>query len=144
MSLKRPLTKAEWQFVGGLAVLIGCACAPSRPTPLDFSGSWAGTTSQGRPITYTVSPDLRITALTVEYAFGNCLGDFTLSPNVALLNTSGTAAAVVNYPPSGPATQGRASVNFLFRSITSADGTLQFVAFPTCGNANATWTATKR
>src|SRR6266566_47373 len=102
MRFARALTKAEWRFAGGMAILIGCACAPPRPTPLNFAGDWAGTTSQGRAITFTVSSDLIITRLSVDYAFGGCTGSLTVSPNVALLNTSGAAAAVVTYTATGP------------------------------------------
>jgi hypothetical protein len=144
MRLTRRLTKTEWQLAGGLAVLVGCACAPSRPTPLDFSGEWAGTTSQARPIAFTVSPDLRITAVTVDYSFNGCAGSLTIPSNVALLNTAATADAVVSYAPNGPTGPSRTTVHFLFPSIASASGTLEFMDYSTCGSSNATWTANKR
>jgi hypothetical protein len=144
MRLARRLTKAEWQFAGGLAVLIGCACSPSRPAPLNFSGDWTGTTSQGRPIAFTVSADLTITRLSVDYAFGTCSGNVTVSPNVALTNTSGTAVALVAYAPNGPGGPNRAVVRFLFPSIAEASGSAEFSDIATCGNSTATWTATKR
>jgi hypothetical protein len=144
MRFARALTKAEWRFAGGMAILIGCACAPPRPTPLDFAGDWAGTTSQGRAITFTVSSDLVITRLSVDYAFGECTGGFSLSPNVALLNTSGAAAAVVTYTTTGPTGPNRAVVRFLFPSFATANGTVDFADFSTCGSSTATWTAGKR
>jgi hypothetical protein len=145
MQLARALTRAEWQFAGGIAILIGCACAPSpRPTPLNFSGDWAATTSQGRRMTFTVSPDLSITALTIEYSFGGCSGSLSFSPNVPLTNTPGTAVALVTYAPNGPSGPGRAVVNFVFPSVISANGTVQFAAFPDCGSSSATWEAVKR
>src|SRR5262245_47893289 len=116
MRFARRLTKAEWQLVGGMAALIGCACTPARPSPLDFSGSWAGTTSQGRPITFTVSSDLKVTALSLDYAFGACTGSVTLSPNAALLNTNGTASALATDTPFGLSGPNRTIVNFLFPS----------------------------
>jgi hypothetical protein len=142
MTLRRKLSKSEWQFVGGMAILIGCACAPSRPTPLNFAGDWSGTTSQGRKIAFTVSPDLRITVVSVDYSFGGCTGNVTASPNVALTNTSATAAAVVTFT-SGPAVPSRTTVNFLFPSITRASGSVEFADFGTCGSTSASWTATK-
>jgi hypothetical protein len=138
------MTRTDWQFAAGMAVLIGCACAPSRPTPLDFSGAWAGTTSQGLPITFTVSPDLRVTALTVDYSFGGCSSSLTLSPDAALTNTSATAATVVDYAPNGPTGPSRTVVHFLFPSISSANGTVEFHDYPACGSSNANWTASKR
>ena len=142
---RRPLTRVQWQLAAGLAILIWCACAPpSRPTPLDFSGEWAGTTSQGRPIAFTVSQDLRITAVTVEYAFASCSGTLTIPANAPLLNTSGTATAVVKDPPGGPAGPVASDVRFLFPSITRSNGTIMLAAGPGCGGATATWTASKR
>jgi hypothetical protein len=144
MRLTRRLTKQEWQFVGGMAVLIGCACSPARPTPLDFSGEWAGTTSQARPITFTVSPDLKVTRLSVDYAFETCSGNVSVSPNIALTNTTGTAAALVAYTPNGPTGPNRTTVRFLFPSIVSANGSAEFNGFAPCGNTIATWTAIRR
>jgi len=142
--IQRPLTRLEWQFAAGMAILIWCACAPSRPTPLDFSGNWSGTTSQGRAIGFTVTPDLRVTGVTVEYAFGGCSATVDIPGAAPLFNTSATADAVISYVPSGLNGPNRIVVNFLFPSITNANGTIQFINVSTCGNANATWTATKR
>jgi hypothetical protein len=137
----RALTRVEWQLAAGLAILIWCACAPpARPTPIDFSGAWAGTTSQGRPITFTVSADLRVTALTVGYAFDGCSATLNVPANVPLINTSGTASAVVTDAP-GPGSVA-VVVRFLFPSAASANGTAQF-GVPGCGSATATWTASK-
>jgi len=140
----RPLTRSQWQLAAGLAILIWCACSPVRPAPLDFSGSWSGTTSQGRPIAFSVSPDLRITTLSIDYAFSTCSGTVTMSPSAALANPNGTASAVAVNAPNGLNGPSRTSVNFLFPSPTSASGTAQFFDYPDCGNSNATWTATKR
>ena len=139
----RPLTRLEWQFAAGLAILIWCACSPPRPTPLNFSGAWQGTTSQGRPIAFTVSADLRITNVTLDYAFAGCSGRLTIPADVPLLNTSATAAAVVMYTPNGPAGPSRTTVRFLFPTIASANGTVEFVDYSTCGSTSANWTATK-
>jgi len=137
----RPLTRREWQFAAGMAILIWCACSPARPTPLNFNGDWSGTTSQGRPIRFSVQ-DVRVIAVTVEYAFGGCAGSLTIPADAILQNTSGTADAVVTYTPNGPA-GARTTVNFLFTSPTSAHGTAQFTNYPTCGDSNVTWTANK-
>ena len=141
---KRRLIRLEWQFAAGMAILLWCACAPPvRPTPLDFSGTWSGTTSQGRPIGFTVSSDLRITAVTVDYAFGGCSGTLTIPTSASLLNTTGTASAVIAWTPNGPTGLSRTTVHFLFPSTTSANGTVDFQDYSTCGSSTATWTATK-
>ena len=139
----RPLTRLEWQFAAGLAILIWCACAPARPTPLNFSGDWSGTTSQNQPITFTVSGDLRVTTITLGYNFGGCSGTLTMPADAPLLNTTATASAAVIYTPQGATGPGRATVRFVFTSIASANGTIEFADFPTCGSATANWTATK-
>lgn len=141
----RPLTRLEWQIAAGLAILIWCACAPAtRPTPLDFAGRWSGTTSQGRTIAFTVSPDLRVTTLTLGYAFAGCAGTLDVTTDAPLFNTTGTADAVFTYAPNGPQGQSRTTVNFLFPSVAAANGTIRFRNDPTCGDSDATWTATKR
>jgi hypothetical protein len=142
-AFSRPLTRYEWQFAAGAAILIWCACSPPRPTPIDFSGEWAGTTSQGRRITFTVSGDLRVTGVTIEFTFASCAGTLPIPANAVLLNPSGAATAVVTYAPNGAA-GARTTINFLFPSMTRATGTVQFDDFATCGSANATWTADKQ
>src|SRR5262245_10418737 len=129
----RPLTRLEWQLAAGMAILIWCACAPPpRPTPLDFSGSWTGTTSQGRPIAFTVSRDLVITGLTLEYAFGGCSDSVKIPASVPLLNTTGSAAANVVYTPNGPSGPDRINTFFTFTSTTYANGTVAFADFAGC------------
>lgn len=145
MNGRHRLTKAHGTIAAGLAVLLWCACAPGpRPTPLDFSGNWTGQTSQGRSISFTVSSGQLITTVSVEFAFGTCSGGTTFSTNAPLLNTAGTADAVVTNTPAGATGTGRTVVHFLFPSVTTANGTVDFVDFANCGNSSATWTATKR
>lgn len=147
MRLGRRWTKAEYQFAGGMAILIGCACAPAapaRPTPLDFSGEWTGSTSQTRPIAFTVSPDLRITSVALDFSFSGCAGSLSLPADVTLLNATGTAAAAFTHAPNGPTGSNRTTIHFLFPSIASALGTIEFSDYAGCGNATATFNASKR
>lgn len=144
MRARRRLSRPQGTFAAGMAILLWCACSPAKPTPLNFSGDWAGTTSQSRALTFSVSADLRITAVTLDYAFGGCSGTVTIPADVPLLNTSGTAAAVVSHTPQGATGPSRTTVHFLFPSITSANGTAEFMDFSSCGSSNVTWTATKR
>ena len=139
-------TKAEYQFAAGMAILIGCACAPApaRPTPLDFSGEWTGSTSQARRIAFTVTPDLRITGIALDFSFNGCAGSLSLPADVALLNTTGTAAAAFTHAPNGPTGPDRTSIHFLFPSIASANGTIDFNDYAGCGSTTATFNASKR
>jgi hypothetical protein len=74
--------RLRWN-VWGMAVyfLIG-ACGASRAAPTDaaataYAEPWRGTTSQRTPISFVVSPDQKVTAITVGYRFGNCSGTNT-------------------------------------------------------------------
>jgi hypothetical protein len=44
-----------------------------------YDGQWNGTTSQGKSIAVIVSPDQKVTAITVEYNFNGCSGSKTFS-----------------------------------------------------------------
>jgi hypothetical protein len=138
--VRRPLTRLEWQFAAGMAILIWCACAPPRTRPMPLSGAWSGTTSQGRAIRFTVTPYMRVTSVTVEYAFDGCSGTFDIPGEFPVVDISGRPGAVIRQVPSG----NRIVVNFLFPSIRNATGAIQFMDVPTCANTYATWTATHR
>jgi|SRR5215471_6624760 len=144
---RRPLTRAEFRLVSGLAILIWCACAPPPPppriAPRSFSGTWIGTTSQGRSIAFTVSRDQRITTVKFDYAFGGCLGSLTIPAGAPLLNTPGRAAATVTFPPDGQPGSFLVVVRFLFLSSGNANGTIEFTNDPVCGSGSATWTAAR-
>jgi hypothetical protein len=134
------------------AALAGCGGSKTTaPTPpsggaADYQGQWAGTTSQGRPISFTVSADQKVTAITVGYSFGSCSGSNTYSNlNLAIgtgLNpSSGVGFGFGSGSPEGPS---YVQVYGSFASSTTASGTLVFGSFPGCGNAGGIWTATKR
>src|SRR5687767_2256068 len=66
--------------------LVFCAClahaacggdaSPSAPSPGTAStldGQWSGSTSQGRPLTFTVSKS-RVTTMSIGYSFNGCAG----------------------------------------------------------------------
>jgi len=139
----RRLTRLEWRIAAGMAILLWCACAPPRPRmrPMPLSGTWSGTTSQGRAIRFIVTPYMRVTGVTVEYAFGGCSGTVDIPGDAPVTNASGTPGGVIRSGLSGP---NRIFVDFAFGSITHANGTIQFIDVPPCGHTYATWTATHR
>ena len=55
------------------------ACGPTTPSSAALDGQWSGTTSQGTSITFTVSSDQKVTAITVGYRFNGCSGVQTFS-----------------------------------------------------------------
>src|SRR5688572_4678534 len=74
-------TGASWLSLSVVLILeSGCVrpLLPSTVPMLGLSslsvGEWKGTTSQGRPITFTVSQDEKVTSITVGYEFNDCSG----------------------------------------------------------------------
>jgi hypothetical protein len=134
------------------AVLLGCS--PTTPSSSSLDGQWTGTTSQGTPISFTVSADQKVTAITVGYNFNGCSGTQRFSglsletaPNVTCIPgpcppsiTSYRAFNYVTGPIEGPST----GVNGLFTATNRAEGQVVFRDYPGCGSAvGVTWTAIK-
>jgi len=125
--------------VAGQNVAITQAGTPSGGL---YDGSWSGTTSQGKAITFTIANNV-ITAFSIRYvATGSCgtvEGPFTfttpgLSGNGFTIGTQGSISFIV-------------TVNGTFNSSTTASGNLSVALSPpttACNMSGAgTWTATK-
>lgn len=150
-------------FTRGPIVLVSALCAlmsacggsgrsptpPSSPALPRHDGQWSGTTSQGRPITFTVSLDQKVTAISVGYSFNGCVGSSSFSDlNVSIVNISPT-------PPAGPDDYGfgyssgqNQELNYtlitaFFNAKTTATGTVIFSGYAGCGNAAVIWSATR-
>ena len=136
-----------------LCAAAACADAPSPAPPSSgappgFNGEWSGSTSQGKAITFTASAG-HVTAITVGYGFGGCAGlktDSNLTAEIVDLRNSPQP------PPSpyffaallGPSSESdNTQIQGFFDSERMASGLVVFVR-PGCGEALATWTATKR
>lgn len=131
------------------------ACGPTTPSPAGLDGQWTGTTSQGTPITFTVSAQQKVTSITVEHRFNGCSGAQTFS-NLNLETAPSVTCIPGPCPPSissyrafsylsgsidGPSTV----VNGLFTASARAEGQVTFKDYPDCGTAvGVAWTATKR
>ena len=122
---------------------------PTTPggDPARYDGQWKGTTSQARPITFTVSSAQKVTAITVGYSFNGCSGvntfsnlnlDIGVTPNPA--TSLGPGFGFGSGPPDGA---NYTQVYGSFRSNTTASGTVIFGGYPGCGNAGGIWTATR-
>jgi hypothetical protein len=134
------------------ALVSACGSSPTTPSPggpPSYEGQWSGTTSQGRPITFTVSPDQKVTAISVGYNFNGCSGVNTFSnltldigypPNPAA-PTLGPGFGYGSGPPDGP---NYTQVYGSFTSNTTATGSVIFGGYPGCGNSGGIWTATRR
>lgn len=131
------------------------ACGTTSPSSAGLDGKWSGTTSQGMPITFTVSPDQKVTAITVGYGFNGCSGTQTFSnlnldtaPMVTCIPApcqgSISSYRAFNYSSGSPAAGPSTTVNGLFTLATRAEGQVAFRDYPGCGTAlGVGWNATR-
>lgn len=107
-----------------------------------FNGQWNGSSSQGRPIAFTVSSD-HVTAITVGYSFGGCSGSRTFSNlNLEIVQDPRGGPPFFNYASS--AADGLTQINGFLRTNSTADGAVAFDGYPGCGGGGGFWNATKR
>jgi hypothetical protein len=132
---------------------IATDCGSTGPTgpqggSARYEGQWSGVTSQGRTISFTVSPDQKVTTITLGYSFNGCTGTSSF-PNLNLIIASGpspgspTPGPGFGYgsgPPDGP---NYIQVYGAFSSYMAATGSVAFGDFSGCGNGGGIWTATK-
>lgn len=138
-------------------LVAACGAGPSSPAPASLSaGQWSGTTAQGAPITFTVSPDEILTTLAVGYSFNDCSGTQTFSnlnvptkPDVTCI--PGPCSDTVSshrqfaYSSGRAATEPNTFVIGLFLPGNRAQGQASFQNYPGCGTATGVeWTATRR
>jgi hypothetical protein len=143
------LTTALCVFMGACGSGDSRLTTPSPGARPGYDGQWSGTTSQGGPITFTVSSDQKVTAITVGYRFNGCSGANTFSNlNLDIGNppnpnapTIGPGFGYGSGPPDGPS---YTQIYGSFTSNTTATGSVIFGAFPGCGNAVGIWSATRR
>jgi hypothetical protein len=156
--------RAAWYFATLACVsLAGCGLIRPRAViaPLSVGqslsvGEWSGTTSQGTPIRFTVSPTESVVAISVEYNFNGCSGTHT-ADDVSVPTTpdlhcipgpcSGTLASYRAFAYSVGSDPGepRMQINGIFLPGGRAQGQIGFFDYPACGSATGvTWTATRR
>ena len=138
---------------------LASACGGSSPagpsTTAGYGGEWIGTTAQGAPISFTISPDEKVTSITIGYNFNSCSGSQTFSnlsldiaPNVtcfpAPCPVSLASYRTITYM-SPPAGDQFTTINGLFQTASTAQGIINFNLIPGCGSAfSVPWTARKR
>jgi hypothetical protein len=140
-------------------VLLGSCSQPVLPFAGARSlsvGEWNGTTSQGTPIAFVVSPDETITQITLGYDFNGCSGSQTFAdlnvptnPNVSCIPgpCAGTLESyrAFGYTSGSPAAGPLMQVNGLFLPGDQARGQATFSNYSSCGTATAVErTATRR
>jgi hypothetical protein len=144
-----------------VSLLALCATAaacgnPSRPSSESYVGQWNGTTAQGKAVSFTISSDEKVTAITLAYEFNGCSGsqtfsnlELTIAPRVeclpapcpGMLSSYRAFGYTSGNHVEGPSTD----LNGLFTSSERAEGTINFRSFPGCGSAvGVMWSATRR
>lgn len=138
-----------------LAVLAWACHSPAVPSATGYAGQWSGTTGQGKPIAFTVSPDEAVTTITVGYDFNGCSGSQTFSnltvsiaPNVMCIPgpcpASLSSYRAFSYPSGNPIDGPSTDLNGLFVSTARAEGLVNFRNYPGCGSApGVAWSATR-
>ena len=67
-------------MVALLCVSSSCGdSTPTSPSNVGYAGQWSGTVLQGGSVSFTVSPEQRVTNITVSYSLSGCSGSTTFS-----------------------------------------------------------------
>lgn len=134
--------------VGGLAglalciALAGCKDSTS-PAAIDPVGSWSGSTSQGRALSFTITAQgLSSASLDWHLAGTACSYDATATLNSSNPMPVSRPSFTATYPLMG-SFGADFTITGTFTSSTAAHGTLVIVDGQCSGTLNATWNATK-
>jgi hypothetical protein len=114
--------------------------APVAPTPSGLRGDWIGTTDQGQQITLSISSDLRITSMTIDYLFPDCSGSLTFSGD----DHSFYSGGVLVFSKSLPAGPSGMSGHAMLRPDNSMWGGVALYESGTCRGGGTQFTARKK
>ena len=146
-----------WLSLTTLCAMAACS-GPASPTSAStgYAGQWTGTTAQGRPVAFTISPSETVTSITVGHDFNGCTGSQTFAglslnivPNVQCIpgpcSPSLTSFRSFGYTSGNPINGPSTDISGIFFSFTRAEGSINLRDFPGCGSAiGVAWTATRR
>ena len=128
-------------------LLSGCGDGgPTSPGPVagGHAGEWSGTTFQGRPISFTVSSEQQVTAISLGYQIDACSGVETFSG----LNAVPFAASVPAFQFTAVLPDRRqVAIQGYLMPDASVSGTLLLYGPPSCGPSETVagpFTARKR
>ena len=139
-----------------LCALLSACGSPSGPSKANYEGQWTGTTAQGKTVTFTISSDQNVTAMTIGHEFNGCSGTQTFSslslsitPQVQCIpapcSNQLMSYRAFHYSTVNQLDAPGTSVNAVFTSENRLEGLVNFHAFPGCGSAmSVPWSATKR
>ena len=152
---RNPVPSVPLATVFLMVFLTACGSSPTTPAPVSVAGSWSGTTAHGSPITFTVSADEFVTAISFSHSFNGCSGSQSFS---GLHLTIGVDARCIPGPcppgvssyrqfshaatsPAGFSTE----IAGMFPSGDRAEGQINLRNYLSCGSAiGVTWQASKR
>lgn len=132
-----------------------CGSSPSAPSPehspqpaVGYTGQWSGITTQGSPVSFTVSSEQTVTEITVGYNVNGCSGLKTFS-NVSLPIARGPNPDTSPGPGFGIGSAMPDGTDYIqivgwFTSGATASGIVTFAEFAGCGSAGTIWSATRR
>jgi hypothetical protein len=104
---------------------------PAAPSASGYAGEWSGTTFQQQPISFTVSRDQKVTAVSVGYVFSGCSGVETLpGPDVAV------TSSFMQFGSTLPDGRG-IMITIVFVSGRAASGGVVFYGPPSCGSTGS-------
>jgi hypothetical protein len=138
-------------LIAGLST--GCSYSPMGPGGVDYAGEWSGTTSQGRPISFTISSKERVTAISVTYDFNGCSGVKTFTALDVAIRTAPAGLlppeleqyAGFNFRDGAEGVANATQVVGALKSQSTATGAASFESYAGCTNTfeGITWNATK-
>jgi hypothetical protein len=151
-----------WLCLSVALVLLSACVRPMLPSAAPMLarsslsvGEWEGTTSQGKPITFIVSPDEKVTSIILGYEFNDCSGtreffelqvptapDLTCMPGPCPRTAMSYRA--FGFADGKVAGEPYTQVNGVFLPRNQARGQAIFRDYPNCGTATVEWTATRR
>ena len=114
-------------------VASGCGGAsPTSPGPVrvGYAGEWSGTTFQGRPISFTVSPEQQVTKISLGYQIDTCSGVDTFSDLTTVPFSAGVPAF---YFSAALPDKRQIGIQGYLMPDASVSGTLLVYAPPSCG-----------
>ena len=151
---KRRVDIAQWSIVT-LGVVAAACSSPTAPR-VSYAGQWAGATAQGESITFTISSDEAVTAITIGHNFNGCRRTQTFSnlnlsitPQVTCIPgpCSGSVSSYrsFSYQAGNSALEPMTQLNAVLFAGSGARGTINFRDYVGCGSAiGVAWNATRR
>ena len=129
------------------AVAVACDVTSPSPPQWNLAGEWIGSVgSRGNtPMRFTVSPDQRITSITIEAALDRC----TVTADLINLQL----AIETHYPESRSELAGfryrsgppdLLEISGEFRTKSDANGSVSFFNYHGCGSGGGNWRAIRR